>query len=131
MEITGKVTADAVVRETKGGKKVVGFGLVLNENYLSKGEKCQNTIFFDCSYWQNEAIALYLKKGAVVHLSGMVGTWAYLSAGEAKSSLTFRVDKLTLHGQSSKNAQPEPPKAKAKNKVALSTETIENDDLPF
>ncbi|TCC98810.1 single-stranded DNA-binding protein [Pedobacter hiemivivus] len=97
MEITGRLTADAVVRTTKTDKKVVGFNLAHNETYKSKGEKKQVTTFFECSYWLNEGIAMYLKKGVIVELAGMAGVRAYVVEGEPRASLTFRVDKITLY----------------------------------
>ncbi|MFC3362037.1 single-stranded DNA-binding protein [Pedobacter fastidiosus] len=64
MEITGRLTADAVVRTVKGDKKVVGFTIALNDSYRSGDERREVITFIECAYWRNEGIAEYLKKGA-------------------------------------------------------------------
>ena len=37
MELTGRVTADAVVSTTKSGKEVVEFSIAINDYYKPKG----------------------------------------------------------------------------------------------
>ncbi|WP_443938798.1 single-stranded DNA-binding protein [Pedobacter sp. MW01-1-1] len=101
MEITGRLTADAVVRTVKDDKKVVGFSVVINDSYRTNGEKRDLTTFIDCSFWRNEAIALYLKKGSLVQLYGRIGVNAYVSHdGSAKGVLTFHVSDIKLFGAS-------------------------------
>ncbi|MBS1738048.1 MAG: single-stranded DNA-binding protein, partial [Bacteroidetes bacterium] len=36
MELTGRVTADAKVTETKNGKKVTNFSIAINDRYKTK-----------------------------------------------------------------------------------------------
>lgn len=139
MEITGRLTADAVVRSTKTDKKVVGFNLAHNETYKSKGEKKQVTTFFECSYWLNEGIALFLKKGVIVELAGMAGARSYVVDGEARASLTFRADKITLYSNGAVVQQvlPEAITAPASSGAGLQPSTefdtvpLPEDDLPF
>ncbi|RZJ55102.1 MAG: single-stranded DNA-binding protein, partial [Flavobacterium sp.] len=90
MEITGRLTADAVVRTVSEDKKVVGFSIAINDTFRSNGEQKKITTFIDCSYWLNTGIAEYLKKGGWVQLYGRIGVNAYMSGNnEAKASLTF------------------------------------------
>jgi single-strand DNA-binding protein len=140
MEITGRLTADAVVRTTKTDKKVVGFNLAHNETYKSKGEKKQVTTFFECSYWLNEGIAMYLKKGAIVELAGMAGARAYVVEGEPRASLTFRVDKITLYSNGLAVPQQTLPVAvtaqessgaRLQRLAQFDTVPVPEDDLPF
>jgi len=100
MEITGRVTADAIVRSLSGDKQVVNFSVAVNDSYKPKdGERVTHTEFFDCSYWIGAGIAQYLTKGSIVELSGRLSTRAWINAeGEAKAGLNFHTSKITLHG---------------------------------
>ncbi|KQS36822.1 single-stranded DNA-binding protein [Pedobacter sp. Leaf194] len=99
MEITGRLTADAVVRTVKQDKKVVGFTIALNESYRSGEKRKQITTYIECAYWRNEGIAEYLKKGNVVQVYGRIGVNAYLFGNnEAKATLTFHVSEIKLFG---------------------------------
>lgn len=131
MQITGRVTADAVVRTTKSDKKVVGFNVAINENYKSNGEQKQTTTYFECSYWRAEGIAQYITKGTLVELSGTVGVNAYLSGGEAKASLTFRADNIKLHGKGNAKVESQPAVATESNSPSFNTIPVPEDDLPF
>lgn len=53
MEVTGRLTADAVVRTVSGDRKVVGFSIAINDTFRSNGEQKKITTFIDCSYWLN------------------------------------------------------------------------------
>jgi len=131
MEITGRVTADAEVRETKNGKKVVGFNLAINDNYRGKdGQMNKITTWVDCSYWLNEGIAVYLKKGTLVELYGRIGARAWVNkSGEAKASLTFHVNNIKLLGKSNAPGT-ERVTGEAQIDAVAYTDT-EKDDLPF
>ena len=125
MELTGRVTADAKVTETKTGKKVTNFSIAINDRYKTKeGEAKEVVTFVNCDYWLNTGIAPYLTKGTLVELYGRIGVNAWVNAaGEAKGALTFRVSKIKLHGKSN---------AAEKQNVPVATAVTEPaDDLPF
>lgn len=125
MELTGRVTADAKVTETKNGKKVTNFSIAINDRYKTKeGEVKEVATFVNCAYWLNTGIAPYLTKGTLVELYGRIGVNAWVNAaGEAKGALTFQVSKIKLHGKS--NA------AEKQNVPAAAAVTEPADDLPF
>ena len=136
MEITGRLTADAVVRTISEYKKVVGFSIAINDTFRSGGEQKKITTFIDCSYWLNTGIAEYLKKGGWVQLYGRIGVNAYMSGNnEAKASLTFHTSEIKLLGGAARNW--EMPNVVAKEAeavpVAAGNSTFEgiDDDLPF
>jgi len=153
MEITGRLTANAVVKTVQGDKKVVEFSLVVNDSYRSGNERKEIATFFECSYWRNEGIAEYLTKGSLIQIYGRVGVNAYLNkAGEARASLTFHVSEIKLFGatgqsatQSTKTEKAEPKERQnvpmeqaVSSDSALKPSTafddvpsLENDDLPF
>ena len=127
MEITGRLTADAKVNETKAGVQVVNFTLAVNDRFKNKaGELKEQTTFFRCSYWITTGIAKYLLKGGLIEISGRVSANAWTSKdGEAKANLNFHVDRIKLHG-----------KANTENKAEANTEpaaetSAATDDLPF
>lgn len=139
MDITGRLTGDAVVRSLSEGKKVVNFSVAVNDSYKAKnGERVTQTEFFDCSYWIGTGIAQYLIKGSIVELSGRVSARAWVdSEGQAKAGLNFHTSKITLHGggAATVKATAAPP-AKAKPEAmevtgAQVSPDGQHDDLPF
>ena len=129
MEITGRLTADAIIATTSKGNQLVKFNIATNHRYKSKeGENKEVVTFFSCSYWLSTNIAKYLLRGGLVEVSGRVSASAYLdSKGEPKAGLNFHVNSLVLHGGHKKNEEskvvssiqePAPPAAP-------------EDDLPF
>jgi single-strand DNA-binding protein len=138
MEITGRLTADAVVRTVSGDRKVTGFSIAINDTYRSGGEQKKVTTFIDCSYWLNTGIAEYLKKGGWVQLYGRIGVNAYLSgSGEAKASLTFHTSEIKLLGSPQRSASSSPAYEHTQQEQPKAVETAANkfegidDDLPF
>lgn len=97
MEITGRLTADAVTRTVRGDKVVVGFRLAINDSYVSNNERVEVTNFVDCSYWLGKGIAPYMKKGGVVQACGRIGVNAWISNdGEAVGRMTMHVSEIKL-----------------------------------
>lgn len=141
MDITGRVTADAVVRTLSDERKVVNFTVAVNDSYKARnGERVTQTEFFDCSYWIGAGIAQYLTKGSIVELSGRVSARAWIDGeGQAKAGLNFHTSKISLHGGASKAETVQNDNAKAGNAEAMEVKEPvmagsgqpENDDLPF
>jgi single-strand DNA-binding protein len=136
MEITGRLTADAVVRTLSEDRKVVGFSIAINDTFRSGGEQKKITTFIDCSYWLNTGIAEYLKKGGWVQLYGRIGVNAYMSGNnEAKASLTFHTSEIKLLGGAARDW--EMPNVVAKESEAVPVAQVNStfegidDDLPF
>jgi single-strand DNA-binding protein len=106
MEITGRLTADAVVRTVKGDKKVVGFTVAVNDRFMVEGEKREVATFFDCGYFRGVGIAAFLKKGNVVQVFGRVGINAYMgNDGQPRAGLNFHVSDIKLFGSGAASAQ--------------------------
>lgn len=132
MNITGRITRDAVVRTTATGKQVVNFSIGIRHRYKNKeGEKINEDTFFDCSYWRTPNIAPYLTKGTVVELSGRISPSAWIDKqGNLKAGLNFRTSEIEFHGGSAKTEATgqitQKPASNAPVKVAES-----DDDLPF
>ena len=99
MEITGRLTADAVVQKVNSEKQVVNFSIAINDNYKPKGstEVKEVVTYIDCSYWLNTKTAQWLKKGTLVQLFGRIGISVYNnSEGVAVGSLTFHTNNIKI-----------------------------------
>lgn len=130
MEITGRLTRDAVVAKVTGDRQVVNFAVAVNDAYKAKGstEITKVVTYIDCSYWLSAGVAQWLKKGTMVELFGRVGVNPYLtSEGKAAASLTFHTSniKILVFASDTQPAQAADSPAAKKNKKE------DPDDLPF
>ena len=131
MEITGRVTADAAVRETKTGKEVVGFSIAINDTFKSQGETKSITTYWECSYWLNSKVAKFLGKGTLVTLSGRAGVNPWMNKdNEPKASLTFNTDRIKFLGKSNSSGVERQDTA-AEQKGDKYDDDKDEDDLPF
>lgn len=144
MEITGRVTGDAEVRETRNGKKVTGFTIAINRSYKKGDERKEVTTYIECSYWINSAIAEYLRKGTLVQFSGDLGENAWVDKdGNAQARITCNVQAIKIlawpnkEGTSGKSASDfmlSEKNGKGKNgekPKAIAIGASGEDDLPF
>ena len=105
MEITGRLVADATVRNVADDRNVTNFRLAINRRYKSSGEQKEETTYVDCAYWRNEALAPYLTKGLLVQLYGHMSTKPWVSRdGEPMASLNFHTNEITLLGASGRRS---------------------------
>lgn len=97
--IAGRITRDAVTRNTQQGEKVTGFSVAVDDGF---GQN-KRAIFFDCSLWgkRGDSLAQHLTKGAQVTVSGDLSTREH----EGKTYLTIRVADVTLQGKPSGGGQ--------------------------
>ncbi|RXM48047.1 single-stranded DNA-binding protein [Flavobacterium sp. YO12] len=98
MEITGRVTADAVVRRA-GEKEVLSFSIAVSDRYKSAGSSEYKEVitFINCSYWIAVKAGQWIKKGAVVLLSGRLGMHVYInSEGNPIGSIDFHVNAINI-----------------------------------
>ncbi|MFH6987917.1 single-stranded DNA-binding protein [Flavobacterium collinsii] len=105
MNIIGRVTKDAQVRNVSESKAVVNFSVAINDSYKNKqGERVEQTTYFDCAYWLSPKVAPILTKGAVVELTGRVSARVWTgSDGQAHAGLNFNTSQIKLHGGSKKS----------------------------
>jgi single-strand DNA-binding protein len=128
MEIVGRITKDAVVKQLKDEKKVVNFSIAVNDYYKPKNseEGIKITTYVNCSYWISTRIAERLTKGTLAEVSGRIYMNAYREAdGEAKASLNCHVNNIKIHafGKLETTSVQSETISKKKEDVA--------DDLPF
>jgi len=98
MEITGRVTRDSEVRRA-GEKEVLNFTIAVNDRYKAAGssEYKQVTTFINCSYWISIKAGQWVKKGAVVLLSGRLSMHVYINSdGNPIGSIDFHVNEINI-----------------------------------
>lgn len=126
MELTGRLTGDAIISTLKDQRQVINFSIAINDSYKPKNSEGikKITTYVNCSYWRNPGISALLKKGTLVELFGRISANAWVnSEGDTKASLNFHVSNIKLHGKlNSSNPDSDQP-------VASTSETA--DDLPF
>ena len=125
MNIIGRVTADAQVRNVSNSKRVVNFSVAINDSYRNKqGERIEQTTYFDCAYWLSPKVAQILTKGMVVELTGRVSARAWTgSDGQPHTGLNFYTSQIKLHGGGKKSETVQATTGTNNSK--------EKDDLPF
>ncbi|MEZ0131653.1 single-stranded DNA-binding protein, partial [Flavobacterium sp. LBUM151] len=99
MEISGRITKDAVTAKVSNDREVVNFSIAINDSYRPKGsgELKKIVTYIDCSYWMGSKMAQWLKKGTVVELFGRIGLNVYNNAeGKALGSLTFHTSNIKI-----------------------------------
>lgn len=136
MNITGRVTRDAQVRTLSDSRQVVNFSVAINESYKNKkGDRVEQTTFFECAYWISPRVAEWLTKGTVVELTGMVSARAWTgNDGEPRAGLNFNTSNIKLHGGGKKAEGAQAMKTgqnaeQGENKKATLKEP--EDDIPF
>lgn len=101
MELTGRLVANATVRNVANDRKVTNFRVAINRRYKSGGEQKEETTYVDCSYWRTDKLAPYLTKGLLVQVYGHISARPWVSKdGEPMASLNFHTNEITLLGAS-------------------------------
>lgn len=134
MNIIGRLTKDAEVRNLPNQKQVVNFSVAINENYRNRqGEWIEQTTFFDCAYWLSVKVAELLTKGALVELDGRAFTRAWVGKdGQPRSGLNFLTSKNKIHSNSKRTNSSDLKTSTTEIKdVEKSVKDEEDDDLPF
>ncbi|MDL2141632.1 single-stranded DNA-binding protein [Flavobacterium tructae] len=125
MNIIGRVTADAQVRNVSESKTVVNFSVAINDSYKNKnGERIEQTTYFDCAYWLSPKVAKILTKGTLVELTGRPSARAWTgSDGQPHAGLSFNTSQIKLHGGGKKSETAQAPTGNTNDKP--------ENDLPF
>ncbi|MBI4880081.1 MAG: single-stranded DNA-binding protein [Planctomycetes bacterium] len=102
--LIGRLTRDPEQRFIPSGQAVVQFGLAVNRQYTTNGEKREETTFLDIEAWaqQGELIHRYLKKGAPIFIEGRLrfDSWE-TKEGEKRSKLRVVLERFQFLGQAS------------------------------
>jgi len=136
MNIIGRLTRDAEVRNLPNEKQVVNFSIATNDNYRNKqGERIEQTTYFDCAYWISPKVADFLTKGTLVELSGRIYSSAWMGKdGEPRAGLNFQTSQIKIHSNNKRTENKVAESNKTDNKEisnSKSNDTDKDDDLPF
>lgn len=136
MNIIGRLTMDAKMRNLSNGKQVVNFSIATNDNYRKKqGDRIERTTYFEGAYWISPKVADFLTKGTLIELSGRLYTSALLGKdGEPHAGLNFHTSQIEVHssGKRTENISIESNKTNKKEiSNSKSNDSEKDDDLPF
>lgn len=124
MDISGRVTKNATIREISATKSVVNFSIAKDDSYCFNKNMVKRTTFFQVGYWGSKKVA------ELVKLDVQVNTSAYIDKnGQPKSVLHFQPTNASLKILARCNVQYSQPAET--NTIPVSTKVEENDDLPF
>ncbi len=95
--LMGRLTRDPQQRFLPSGQAVTELGLAINNVFISKGEKREETTFVDIEAWgpQGDAINKYMKKGRPLFVEGRLkfDSWQ-TKEGEKRSKLRVVLDRF-------------------------------------
>jgi single-strand DNA-binding protein len=95
--LIGRLTRDPELRYTPTGTAVATFGLAVNREYLTKGEKKEETCYLNLVVWgkQAEICAEYLRKGNLIFVEGSLQyrSWE-TDEKEKRSVIEVRVERF-------------------------------------
>src|SRR4051794_10410924 len=135
MELTGRLTADAVIKALPDERQVVNFSIAINDYYKSKGasEGKESTLYVSCSYWKSTGVAAKLLKGTIVEVAGRMYIRAYIGTdNEPKASLNLHCNSIKVHHLTSKKQHGNMEEAKKEAPVeSIAIQAEPDDDIPF
>lgn len=135
VNISGNVTRDAELRQTKGGSAVLSFTVAVNDRKKNPATGQWEDVpnFIDCIVFGNYASALqpHITKGAKVAVSGKLRYSSWERDGHKRSKIEVVADEVvTLSGgnQQGKRVQYEKPQIIAKPQ---GQPEVYDEDIPF
>lgn len=135
MELTGRLTGDAIIKTLPDERQVVNFSIAINDYYRSKGaaEGKEFTLYVSCSYWKSTSVAAKLLKGTIVEVSGRMYIRAYIGTdSEPKASLNLHCNSIKVHGLTSKKQKGNSEEAKPEAPIeSMAAQMEPEDDIPF
>lgn len=107
--VIGHIGKDARLTQT-AGKTVLNFSVAHTEKFTnSQNVPVENTIWVDCSLWDKDKLAQYLKAGTLVECVGKAVAQPYITKdGEAAASLKLSVQRITLLSAAKKQDEAQP-----------------------
>ena len=112
--ISGNLTRDAEIKETKNGSKVLSFSVAVNERRKTSGGEWEDYAnFVDCVVFgkRGESLAKHFKKGAKVTVSGHLRWSQWERDGQKRSKLDViaeELDFVAVKGNASADDEPLP-----------------------
>lgn len=135
VNISGNLTRDSELRQTKGGMAVLNFSIAVNDRRQNKqtGEWEEVPNFVECVIFGGyaERMSDYLKKGAKVAVSGRLSYRSWEKDGVKRNKLEVIADDVTLfmgkpQQQTQQQVQYQKPKI-----MAPPPAEVYDEDIPF
>lgn len=107
IELIGRLTKDAEIRQTQSGKTVAAFTLAVNRRFKSQGQP--DADFFRCQAWGKTAEVLhqYTHKGSQIGVSGRLQNRSYENQQGQKVEITeVIVESMDLLDSRNNGTQP-------------------------
>lgn len=118
--IMGRLTRDAELHQTAGGRTYIRFSIAVNRTRKKDDGYVDSVSFFTMRLhgprW--EGVFPYLKKGQLVAVEGHLEQWTWEKDGERRSSTEIGVEALHLAGRN----KPSATSTEADDAAATSTE---------
>lgn len=110
IELIGRLTKDADIRQTQSGKTVAAFTLAVNRPFAKKDSGQQTADFIRCQAWERTADVLrqYTHKGSQIGVCGRLQTREYDKDGQRQFISEVIVEQMDLL-DSRKEAQESQP----------------------
>lgn len=132
INIAGRLTADAEMRQTTTGKSVASFTVAVDRDFKGPNDE-RETDFINCVAWQGTAefISKYFSKGSMAIIVGRLQTRKYeTSDGQKRTATEVIVENIYFGGAKTDNTNntttPSVPAGDIDGFVP-----VEDADLPF
>lgn len=152
--VTGRLGADAEVRQSTSGTNYVTFRLANNEYFDKNEDGTPKTMWLRVTMFNNISLVNYLKKGKAVIVTGnyrddmykskssgnceisrdiTANSVEFLNLGESQQTKTVKTEETTPHTQTTMQKVEVPAATMTTEdvKATLPSNNIEEDDLPF
>lgn len=146
--IIGRVGKDPEVRYLPSGEAVANFSLATSEKWKDKqtGEPREETEWHRISTFGRlaEIVGEYVKKGALVYVSGKIKTRSYEQNGETKYATEIRANEMKMlsgrnegqqQGGTGESDRPRPQRQQTQQRQAPAAQSSGfddmDDDIPF
>ena len=135
--VSGRLTKDAELKQSAGGKPYARFSLAVNKSRKDGNEWKDETSFLDAILWNyaEEACKKCLHKGERILLEGEIRQRKYEKDGKQYSQIVLVADRVLAmngkHGEGAPNSIAERKKAFENAPYESKKSTIDDDKIPF
>lgn len=139
VQLAGRLTRDPNLKATPKGTAVCDLGLAINRTWVVDGQKNEETIFVDVTFWgkKAEVIAQYFQKGKPIYIEGRLklDSWEDRETGKKRTKLGITGEEFQFLGDGGGSGQQSRPQQSQQRQPAPAQSSLgiddEDDDVPF